>query len=311
MKIKLRSGRYVNGFVREVLEKYQMTEEQITSILEHQERFPELLLEHIDNEFVIDARNLWKQLEKPYSRFNDWMNKSVLKIKSKENSDYKVYDEIKQHEDLFMTFDPVRKIAYTPTAEKYDDFIRNTPYGEQDIKTFVRKYIERQPKTDFRFTVDFAKHVCMSENTDIGYKFRQYFIDIEKAFRKRVEWDDVRVVEKHNYIELGETLQRYSTGSDQERRKEANMLNRSLTGYSAEEIRKKLGIVDIWTRDHFDNEINKALDELQKFDIMLIQSRVDFDTRETMIGNLCVSKYSNLKGKIDSIAEKKPQMTTQ
>lgn len=39
-----------------------------------------------------------------------------------------------------------------------------------------------QNKTDHQLTIDMAKELCMIQRTDIGRKFRQYFIDVENAW---------------------------------------------------------------------------------------------------------------------------------
>lgn len=40
---------------------------------------------------------------------------------------------------------------------------------------------------DYRITIDMAKHICMLQRSEAGKKFRQYFIDIEKKYRKENE----------------------------------------------------------------------------------------------------------------------------
>lgn len=232
-------------------------------------------------------RNLWKQLGNPHGRFDKWMERKVLPSGFDGNIDFEVYDDLKRIEPDFQKWPiipPMDKNAHRvkkPTKSTVcDDSIRDTPYGYVDIHTFAHKYYERRPKVDYRFTVDAAKHVCLSENTDIGKAFRQYFIMIEKAFREHINFESVREPEKQGYVQLMESLARvYSPCSDKRKQQEANMLNRALMGLSAEEIRQRLEITDVWTRDHLQKRYNEVLDRLQQFDRALIESGVEYKDR--------------------------------
>lgn len=62
--------------------------------------------------------------------------------------------------------------------EKYE-FVEN-----EDYITIVKKD-GRKTSTDYIFSIDMAKEVCMVSNTDKGRETRKFFIDIEKEYNKK------------------------------------------------------------------------------------------------------------------------------
>ena len=71
---------------------------------------------------------------------------------------------------------------------KYADwFPRMCEYGfseGQDYCSILRNRSDGLPGkglTDHLLTIDMAKQLCMIQRTDIGRKFRQYFIQVEEA----------------------------------------------------------------------------------------------------------------------------------
>ena len=66
-----------------------------------------------------------------------------------------------------------------------DWFPRMTDYGFEGGKDFCSKMSEStggRPATDYQITVDMAKQICMIQRTDKGKQYRQYFLDLEKAW---------------------------------------------------------------------------------------------------------------------------------
>ena len=51
-----------------------------------------------------------------------------------------------------------------------------------DFCSFLSESTGGRPATDHMLTIPMAKELCMIQRTDIGRKFRQYFISIEKAW---------------------------------------------------------------------------------------------------------------------------------
>lgn len=69
---------------------------------------------------------------------------------------------------------------------RYNDwFTRMCEYGfteNKDFYSILSKSTGGRPSTDQAITIPMAKELCMIQRTDIGRKFRQYFISIEEAW---------------------------------------------------------------------------------------------------------------------------------
>ena len=66
-----------------------------------------------------------------------------------------------------------------------DWFPRMAEYGFEAGKDFCSKMSEStggRPATDYEITVDMAKQICMIQRSDKGRQYRQYFLNLEKAW---------------------------------------------------------------------------------------------------------------------------------
>ena len=66
-----------------------------------------------------------------------------------------------------------------------DWFPRMAEYGFEAGKDFSSKMSEStggRPAMDYTLTVDMAKQICMLQRSEKGRQYRQYFIDLEKAW---------------------------------------------------------------------------------------------------------------------------------
>lgn len=64
-------------------------------------------------------------------------------------------------------------------------FERMTEYGFEEGKDFFTKMLEStggRPSTEHELSVDMAKQICMIQRTEKGRTYRQYFLDLEKAW---------------------------------------------------------------------------------------------------------------------------------
>lgn len=69
-----------------------------------------------------------------------------------------------------------------------DWFLRMVEYGFSEGKDFYSKMSKTpestggRPATDYDVTVDMAKQICMIQRTDKGRQYREYFLELEKAW---------------------------------------------------------------------------------------------------------------------------------
>lgn len=66
-----------------------------------------------------------------------------------------------------------------------DWFPRMAEYGFEEGKDFCSKKSEStggRPSVDYEVSVDMAKQICMIQRTEKGRTYRQYFLDLEKAW---------------------------------------------------------------------------------------------------------------------------------
>lgn len=68
-----------------------------------------------------------------------------------------------------------------------DWFSRMTEYGFESGKDFYSKMSKTsetggRPAVDYQISVDMAKQICMFQRSEKGKQYRQYFIDLEKAW---------------------------------------------------------------------------------------------------------------------------------
>ena len=68
-----------------------------------------------------------------------------------------------------------------------DWFSRMTEYGFESGKDFYSKMSKTsetggRPAIDYQISVDMAKQICMIQRSEKGKQYRQYFIDLEKAW---------------------------------------------------------------------------------------------------------------------------------
>jgi hypothetical protein len=75
---------------------------------------------------------------------------------------------------------------------------------------------------------------------------------------------------------------------------ESDMINLCLLGSRAIEIRKILDAEDNQTREYLSIQVNQAIHELQILDIGLISSNIEFDQRQTMIQNMCKTRFKHI-----------------
>lgn len=66
-----------------------------------------------------------------------------------------------------------------------DWFPRMTEYGFEAGKDFsseMSKSTGGRPAVDYQISIDMAKQICMIQRNEKGRQYRQYFLDLEKAW---------------------------------------------------------------------------------------------------------------------------------
>lgn len=249
--------KFTKAFLTNVLD---MDKEEVKVVMKYQRLFPELLKD--EEGFCVDSRKLWEQLDRPYTRYADWIKKKVMKVKWQENKDYTRY----------------RK------------------FSKGDVRGYGNKTTE-----EYYFTIDMAKHVCMMENTERGFLVRSYFILIEKALKGYQDHEKIRHPEKQGYKTMCHHLeQQYMKNHDGKEpnrflySNNANMINRALLGKSAKQIKESLDIADTQTRENLSVRTNRAIYELQMVNTSLVIADMDYQARKFIIEKTCQTKYSDL-----------------
>lgn len=263
MKLRTINGVKVKVFEREdIINKLKGTEEDWNLINKYQLTFPELL-QDCDG-FIIDGETLCKELDVG-SNFNEWL---LANRKSKVGK--------------LVKYNCIENIDYIVNRE-----IAKNPKGGR-------------PTCKITLTLECAKKIAMRQNNEMGDLVCNYFILVEKMLRNYESWIGTREPEKENWKYMISCLDEWCKKRDFDytdkafRIREANLLNISLTGYKASELRTLLKCKDNVTRDNLTKEINKALDELQIINSTLLIGNLDYEVRKQMIVNTCKSKYSNL-----------------
>lgn len=84
----------------------------------------------------------------------------------------------------------------------------------QDVHRIVEMLESGKESIDYMMTIDCFKHFCMLAKTEIGYQVRQYFIDVEKAYRKMLTLNSLTgVMEQinHSQQEYGDIISELMT----------------------------------------------------------------------------------------------------
>ena len=102
-----------------------------------------------------------------------------------------------------------------------DWFSRMTEYGFENGKDFYSKMSKTsetggRPAVDYQISIDMAKQICMIQRNEKGRQYRQYFLDLEKAwntpeqiFARALKMADQQIEKlKANNASLVEDVQR-------------------------------------------------------------------------------------------------------
>ena len=111
------------------------------------------------------------------------MKKKLIEIKTGKNGAITVSARL-LHEKLEV------KTEFNHWIERMIDY----GFEEKiDFWSFLAKSTGGRPSKEYALSIDMAKEICMLQRSEIGRKFRQYFIKCEKAL---VEHTELRVKSK-------------------------------------------------------------------------------------------------------------------
>lgn len=80
--------------------------------------------------------------------------------------------------------DTYQAIGYTRKDNAVRAILNAGMIEGQDLLRVEEMLESGKTSIDYMMTIDCFKHFCMVAKTEIGYQVRQYFIDVEKAYRK-------------------------------------------------------------------------------------------------------------------------------
>lgn len=241
---------------RQLIDQCGFNADEAKIILDYQKKLPILSEDNESNSLCTNARDLFIQLNGNNSKtkFTDWARNNILKQNYSINQDY----------EEFYEKDGVR---YETNGE--------TPQKLSSIG--VRK--------NYLLSLEFAKEIAMycgttlhageslKENSRLA---RKYFILMEKAVKRNVEWELIRYPLREGYKQMQKALDEYMlrmiqrNADDWDYRFEADALNIIATGFPAKEIRLYVGCKDNITRDSLTATYNEYLLKLQEWNILFL-----------------------------------------
>ena len=135
---------------------------------------------------------------------------------------------------------------------------RMIEYGfeeKKDFWSFLTKSTGGRPFKEYALTLDMAKEICMLQRSEIGKKFRQYFIKCEKALVEHLEIrskskvvrnDFTDILKEHGYTKAYEYIQTTKQMKDTLgiTAKKSEMNDRELSLITASELLARGSITD-------------------------------------------------------------------
>ncbi|MEY8352588.1 antA/AntB antirepressor family protein [Lachnospiraceae bacterium 54-53] len=189
----------------------------------------------------------------------------------------------------------------------------------------------------YMINLDCAKEIAMFAGTALhandelkknSKMARKYFILMEKAVKKNMDWELIRNPLREGYKKMQEALNAYMNrmiqkdADEWDYKIEANALNIIATGFSAQEIRLFVGCKDNITRDSLTATYNEYLMKLQEWNILCLGMNMNryerylklkeffditFPNAELLRNDMDVNKIRENKNKIIEEAKSKLQ----
>jgi len=239
---------------RQLLDQCGFTAEDVQVILDYQKRLP-ILLE--DNDTWINAKNLWEQL-KVKDKYADWIKTQI------------------------KTFELVENISYITNSVQ-------TEIANNGSKELIEYQIKVETAKSITLVIGYkGGNVSkeLKENSKLAHK---YFILMEKALKRNIEWELIRYPLREGYKKMQDALNQYmnrmiqKNADDWDYKIEADALNVIATGFPAKEIRLFVGCKDNITRDSLTATYNEYLMKLQELNIVYLGMNMNRYDRYKML----------------------------
>jgi phage anti-repressor protein len=177
------------------------------------------------------------------------MENTLIEVKTGKNGIQTVSARL-LHEKLEVTH---RFNEWFEALLKYD-FVEGQDFTTVQTCTFVNNGAKRMI-TDYAVSVDMAKQICMLQRSDIGTKFRKYFIKCEQLLKEHIEIrnkskvvrnDFTDTLKEHGYTKAHEYIQTTKQMKDTLgiTVKKSEMNDRELSLITASELLAKGSITD-------------------------------------------------------------------
>lgn len=226
---------------RQLVEQCGFATEETQVILDYQKSLP-VLLE--DNDTWIDAKDLWGQLS-VRDKYADWIKTQI------------------------KTFELQENISFITNSVQ-------TEIANGGHKDEIRYQIKVETAKSIALVIAYKGGNISKELKAKGKLVHKYFILMEKAVKKNIEWELIRHPLREGYKAMQRSLNSYMNrmiqkdADDWDYRIEADALNIIATGFPAKEIRLFVGCKDNVTRDSLTATYNEYLMKLQEWNILLI-----------------------------------------
>lgn len=240
---------------RQLLDQCGFEAEEVQIILNYQKKLPVLVENNGLVEHCTNIKDLYFQLQVK-TRFSRWVENNL--INNFDTSEYSISFVNSKGE-----------------AVAFEDHCDLSPQKLNNVS--VEKV--------YMVNLDCAKEIAMfagtalHSNTELKKNSklaRKYFILMEKAVKKNLEWELIRYPLREGYKKMQEALNSYMNrmiqkdADEWDYKIEANSLNIIATGFSAQEIRLFVGCKDNITRDSLTATYNEYLMKLQEWNILCL-----------------------------------------